>query len=92
MWSDGCFGEIALAAMQRRAQGRQESMLEGSLEAFLSLGWGGAGGLDQPSVVVAGSSWIPGMFGSRSQRGLLMGSLWGAEEIAELGMPPGFLA
>lgn len=55
-------------------------------------GGGGAGGLDQPSVVVAGSSWIPGMFGSRSQRGLLMGSLWGAEEIAEPGMPPEFLA
>lgn len=55
-------------------------------------GGGGAGGLDQPSVVVTGSSWIPGMFGSRSQRGLLMGSLWGAEEIAEPGMPPEFLA
>lgn len=28
------------------------------------VGGGGGGGLDQLSVVVAGSSWIPDMFGS----------------------------
>lgn len=59
MWSGLRLGKIALAAVQGRDRERQEEMPEGS------CCWGGGGGgLDRRSVVVAGSSWIPDMFGS----------------------------
>ena len=86
LWRDGsgCCAEEGLGTPGVDAGGQP-----GGLSV---TGGGGAGGLGPLSVVVAGSSWISGMFGSQSQWGLLMGSLWGAEEIAEPGMPPEFLA
>lgn len=61
-WKDrsGCHAEEAAAVPGAAARGQS-----GGRSA---AGGEGGGGLDQPSVLVAGKSWIPGAFGVEASR------------------------